>query len=104
MWNVIYIQWDVTKSTASAGYFGECLGFELVKGKEESISGKMSRIIEMGVIMNRKWGILMESSGENKSCIWECVEDHAWGSSAVGWLRMRDLEFKKGRKCSINIC
>ena len=44
--------------------FGECLGFELVKGKEESISGKMSKIVEMGVIMNRKWGMLMESSGE----------------------------------------
>lgn len=66
--------------------FGECLGFELVKGKEESISGKISKVMEMGIIMNRKWGMLVESSGESKSCVRECVEDHAWGGSAVGWL------------------
>lgn len=66
--------------------FGECLGFELVKRKEESISGKMSKVMEMGIIMNRKWGMLVESSSESKSCVREYVEDHAWDSSAVGWL------------------
>lgn len=38
---------------------GEWLEFKLVKRKGESISGEMSKNVEMGIVMDRKHGALM---------------------------------------------
>ena len=62
-------------------YFWRMVRFELVKGKGESILGKMSKTREMGIIMDRKWDMSVGRLWQNQELHWR-----VYWRPCLGWL------------------
>lgn len=78
--------------------FGEWLAFELVKGKGERISSKLSRNMEIGTVMVRKQGTSMGKLWWNQRFVLESRRRPHLVGLRFGLFLMRNLELKHGRR------